>query len=194
MILSKLKDATKEQHQNLETTVNIMNSMFTLEDYKQLLCRFYSFYAAIEPKVAATGLNRDDFNFDERRKTTLIEKDLKALGILDNVKKEVPLWDQLPELTTAAQAFGSIYVMEGATLGGQLISRHLKEHLGITAENGGAFFNSYGANVGPMWKSFGSSITTFADCGKDDAEIIEAAKKTFDSFRDCFVNILEAKN
>ncbi len=185
MILAKLKEATREQHEALENTVDVMNRMFTLDDYKALLGKFYRFYAAIEPAVAAGAASVDGFDFEERRKTPLLERDLAALGVLDEVRA-AGLWDELPEEDSAAKAFGSMYVMEGATLGGQVITRHLKQHLGIDPETGGAFFNSYGANVGPMWKAFGTAATAFAEEANADEEIVRSAKDTFDSFRKCF--------
>ena len=186
MILAKLKEATKEQHNNLENTVDVMNQMFSHENYKTLLTKFYRFYAAVEPKVAENDLEKAGFDFSARRKVPLLEKDLKALGIFENVQKEVSLWADLPALDSLGAAFGSLYVMEGATLGGQVIMRHLKQHLDITPENGGAFFNSYGAQVGPMWKEFCAITTEFAEKNQDDETIINAARETFDSFTECF--------
>src|ERR1700755_2879115 len=137
MILAKLKEATKEQHDNLETTVNVMDQMFSAEDYKKLLCKFYRFYAAMEPKVFRLDWSKVSLNIDERRKLPKLERDLKALEIWDEAQS-LPEWDGLPELEDLPEGFGSLYVMEGATLGGQVINRHLKEHLGISPENGGA--------------------------------------------------------
>lgn len=191
MILAKLKEATKEQHDDLENTVNVMDRLFSLDDYKTLLTKFYRFYAAIEPKVALNGLQDAEFDFDKRRKTPLLEKDLHALGVLSDVKEKTRLWENLPSLDTQAKAFGSLYVMEGATLGGQVITRHLKLELGLTPENGGAFFNSYGSNVGPMWKSFGAALTAFARSCETDEEIVDAARQTFDSFRNCFLQPIQ---
>lgn len=192
--MAKLKEATREQHDDLENTVNVMDRLFSLEDYQMLLTKFYRFYAAIEPRVAANDLQKAEFDFDARRKTPLIERDLNALGVLDDVRGKVALWEELPRLDTTAKAFGSLYVMEGATLGGQVITRHLREHLDLTPERGGAFFNSYGPNVGPMWKSFGATLTAFAGSGGSDDEIIESARNTFDSFRNCFLQPIQNGN
>jgi heme oxygenase len=57
-------------------------------------------------------------------------------------------------------AVGCLYVLEGATLGGQFISRHLAT-LGIGPANGGLFFHGYGAKTGEMWKSFQTNATGF---------------------------------
>jgi heme oxygenase len=161
-----------------------MNRTFTLDDYKGLLAKFHCFYSAIEPTLPVEDLKANGFDVEPRRKTPLLERDLSTLGINSNGSK----WDRIPNLDTTAKAFGSIYVMEGATLGGQVITRQLKEHLGLTPESGGAFFYSYGPNVGPMWKEFGSIITAFAEKENDDDAIVDSAKATFDSFRLCFAD------
>lgn len=192
MILVKLKEATREQHDALENVVDVMNRMFTQEDYKELLSKFYRFYSAIEPTLPADELREHGFDVEERRKLPLLERDLDTLGILEEARESNDVPADVPKLDTAAKAFGSIYVMEGATLGGQVITRHLAQHLGLTPEAGGAFFNSYGKEVGPMWKKFGAIITAFAENCDSDDEIVEAAKQTFDSFRGVFTQNGEA--
>ena len=186
MILAKLKEATGEQHKDLENTVNVMDQMFSPEDYKKLLCKFYRFYSAIEPEIDRLDLAAAGYEFNERRKLPKLEADLKSLNVFEEAKA-LPRWEGLPALENNAQAFGSLYVMEGATLGGQIINRHLKEHLGISPENGGAFFNGYGERTGPMWKEFVRITTAFAGDGTSDDVIVKNARDTFDSFRDCFL-------
>lgn len=192
MIMAKLKEATREQHENLENVVNVMDNMFDRKEYEKLLTKFYRFYSSIEPKVGANDLKAEGFNFDARAKTPSLERDLKNLGIFDDVKHLAGSWTDLPVVDTTAKAFGACYVMEGATLGGQIIMRHLKEHLDLTPENGGSFFNSYGAQVGPMWKEFIMITTQFAEKNDDDEPIVNAAKETFDSFGRCFAEALAA--
>ena len=186
MILAKLKESTRDQHEALETVVDVLNKSFTHPDYRELLTKFYRFYSAIEPQLPVSELADAGFDIESRRKSPLLERDLEALGILDEVRK-LPAWTDIPSTANAAEAFGSIYVMEGATLGGQVITRHLKEHLGLTPEKGGAFFNSYGPMVGPMWKEFGRIVTEFSEknSGNDDT-IVANAKETFECFRRCF--------
>lgn len=191
MILVKLKEATKEQHENLENTVSIMKQMFSKGDYEVLLAKFYRFYLAVESKLGLINLSDTGIDFDGRRKTEFLENDLRNLGVFDVVRQRMHSWEDLPNLNTAAQALGCMYVLEGATLGGQIITRQLKQSLGITPVNGGSFFNSYGDRVGPMWKKFGAAITEFAEKNEDDDEIVCSAKNTFDSFRNCFTEPIE---
>lgn len=186
MILAKLKESTRAQHENLEKVVNVMESGFTRDAYGRLIAKFYQFYKAIEPKVSASGVGSTGFDLAERSKTCLLEDDLKNLGIYETVNEIAPILTDLPKVDTPAKAFGTLYVLEGATLGGQIITRHLKQHLALDAETGCSFFNSYGDQVGPMWKKFGVAITEFAEQNGDDQTIIQAARDTFDAFAKYF--------
>jgi heme oxygenase len=84
-------------------------------------------------------------------------------------------------LETTAQLFGCLYVLEGATLGGQIITRHLHASLGLTPETGAAFFAGYGARTGSRWKEFGTHLSAFAlQSGSGDA-IVASANSTFET-------------
>ena len=157
-----------------------MNKLFSLDDYKRMIKKFRSFYSAYEPTLPYPELKAAGFDYDERRKLPSLDADAKVLGLDDG-----DTFNELPDVSSLPRAFGSIYVIEGSTLGGQVISRHLKEHLGLTPENGGSFFASYGPMVGPMWTQFGLAVTAFAANGANDEEIVEAAKQTFDSINRC---------
>lgn len=78
------------------------------------------------------------------------------------------------------QVLGCLYVIEGATLGGQVITRHLLATHGITPETGGAFFAGYGAETGPHWQAFGAMITAAERFGAAD-EIVASANRTFET-------------
>lgn len=186
MILAKLKEATRDQHDALENVVDVMNRTFSIDDYRTLLSKFHRFYSAVEPKMPADDLRTEGFDIANRKKVPSLERDLEHLKGLDDARNATP-WTDVPELNSVAKAFGAAYVMEGATLGGQVITRHLHEHLGLTPEAGGAFFNSYGKEVGPMWKQFGAAVTAFSERNPEhDDAIVESARQTFDCFRRCF--------
>lgn len=190
MILEKLKEATRSQHEETESVVDVMNRAFDLNDYKTLIRNFSRFYAAYEPKLPVAELAAKGFDYETRRKLPSLQADARALGLVI----DGPEYDQLPDVSSVAKAFGSLYVIEGSTLGGQVISRHLKQHLDLTPENGGAFFNSYGPEVGPRWKEFGAAIRTFAETGEHDDEIVSAAKATFESVMNVFRSEATAKS
>lgn len=183
MILAKLKEATKIQHQQLEEKVDVFEQMLNLTDYEKLLRRFYGFYAPIEPPILQMIQKQTiGFDYKSRLKTPFLEQDLEILNGKDFQISSLKTCRHLPELKTFAQTLGCLYVLEGATLGGQIIGRHLRQHLDLSPEHGAAFFNSYGANVGQMWKAFGAMATAQAAILANDQEIVAAAQETFTKF------------
>ena len=52
------------------------------------------------------------------------------------------------------EGLGALYVIEGATLGGQVITRYIQSALKIDATNGGRFFAAYGDRTGLLWRDF----------------------------------------
>lgn len=187
MILKKLKEATKVQHERLESIVNLVDENLSMENYKQTLLRFYRFYDAIEPKLAKFELENFGYHLSKRRRLPLLKTDLQKLGATRELE-DIPKWQGLPSLDTIGEAFGSLYVIEGSSLGGQVILRHLKTRLGLDSENGASFFDIYGSETGKMWKEFGEIITRFSEDYKNDDEIIKGAVETFDGFSACFLD------
>lgn len=146
----------------------------SLDGYALLLERLYGFYAPGEAALAAHPLTADG-RAPSRRKLPLLARDLAALGRPGDPPSAEP-----PPLTSTGHAFGCRYVLEGATLGGQIISRHLRERLGLTAETGAAFFHGYGPETGRMWKAFGAHLcgrVASGDCAEED--VIAGACDTF---------------
>lgn len=188
MILKDLKESTAELHEQVESLVSVLDESGSLESYKALIARFYVLYRAIERVMPAAELRARGYDLSVRAKLPSLEKDIAALGIasperLAGISEPVSM-----DIRSLDRAFGAAYVLEGATLGGQVISRHLGAALGIEPENGGAFFNSYGKDVGPMWKEFGAAITAFAESEGDESAIIEGARETFGVFIRCFAD------
>ena len=79
------------------------------------------------------------FNYAERRKFPWLMEDLSFLH-------ETPLQlnptMNLPVINSLGRLVGALYVLEGSTLGGQLISRQLNQHLGLTLNTGARFFTA----------------------------------------------------
>ena len=84
----------------------------------------------------------------------------------------------LPEISGHAAALGAMYVIEGSTLGGQIICNMLKKQLKI--EDGLSFFSGYGEQTIPMWKRF-QAVLDLPGSQQGD-KIIEAANDTFGKF------------
>lgn len=189
-ILVQLKTRTAHQHQATEATVNLMRDDYTLDDYKKLLIKFYSFYKPFEVKMSESLMaNSVEFNHNERLNTPKLIADLKHLGMSDTDISNIQLCDNLPNLDSKDRIFGSLYVIEGSTLGGQVISRHLKGRFDIDETSGAAFFSGYGKETGKMWNGYRETVTKFAEGDADTEEIIAGANETFEKIGKCLVEM-----
>jgi heme oxygenase len=153
----------------------------TRAGYRDLLERFYGFYVPVEDRLATLwNALTPGFDYQPRRKAHLLRHDLFALGLSGQDIEALTLCVALPALDGSAQALGCAYVLEGATLGGQVIGRHLERVHGIDGHNGGAFFHSYGPHVGRMWREFGDALTAYSAHHAEEQEaIVAAAGDTF---------------
>ena len=188
-ILARLKARTAHQHQQTEDEVDLLSDDFSIDDYLALLIKFYSFYRGFENRLAkARQGNPVDFDYSERLNTPKLEADLRSLGMTENEIEEINPCDNLPRLDSKERIFGALYVVEGSTLGGQIIARHLKQKFGLDETNGIAFFSGYGKETGKMWKQFGAAVTEFAETSSEQEEIIAAANETFEKIGQCLAD------
>ncbi len=189
MILKRLKDETRFSHQATEQHLDLFSRMLTKSEYARLLGRFWGFYAPIETKIGqVVGLEQLPLNLSARQKKPLLWLDLTSLAWDEKTIQAQPLCDDLPVLDSIPQALGCLYVLEGSTLGGQIISRHLQERIGITPDHGGRFFASYGQDVRSMWKGFGETVTSYSTSPQIEDTIVDSAIETFASFGRWFQN------
>ena len=189
-ILTQLKSRTAHQHQATEATVNLMRPNYSIDDYRNLLVRFYSFYQPFEAKMSESlAKNLLEFNHNERLNTPKLVADLTNLGMSADEISNIQPFDDLPKLDSKERIFGSLYVIEGSTLGGQVISRHLKQAFEIDVSNGAAFFSGYGAETGKMWNGYRNAVTEFSEGDADREEIIAGANETFEKIGKCLVKM-----
>lgn len=177
MLATQLKEKTAEVHSRLEGRLDMFNRMQTLEDYKKLLVKFYQFYRPVEkllhPHLQILAL-------PGREKLHLLTRDLLQLGFTQKELDALPDSHELPELKTLSQAVGTLYVLEGSTLGGQVIARHLSSKLQIIPENGGLFFSGYQNKTMEMWLSFKDFLNHYETSHiHETPNVLESATNTF---------------
>jgi heme oxygenase len=86
---------------------------------------------------------------------------------------------EFPRLTGLSAAVGCAYVLEGATLGGLLIARTIRERLGWES----AFYAGYGARTAARWREFGLAVRAVAAAAAlDETALVGAANATFDAY------------
>jgi len=177
MLFQRLREETRDLHEQIEQQLPVLQSDFTLERYYALLRRYLAFYTPVEDELTRLRSLGLSMFTEDRRKCPLLLRDLNQVSQPDYLPCSA-----VPRLQSVSRGIGCMYVLEGSTLGGQIISRHLRQKLGITPDNGGAFFASYGADLGRRWSEFRDSVIADARAETDTDEIIDAARDTFRCF------------
>jgi heme oxygenase (biliverdin-IX-beta and delta-forming) len=190
MIMLRLRTQTAGWHARAERAVNFHARLASIPTYRRFLQRLYGFYLPLEAVIHGQSKLGSILDLDARRKTHLLEADLLALGTTAENLAAIDRCTRLPLLADSAAAAGSLYVLEGASLGGQIIARHLAAHLGITPKNGGSFFQCYGPHLKAMWSEFGAAVERTCDTATKQDGAIQAAIGTFE----CFTHWFEMKS
>lgn len=178
-VLDLLRTGTADIHQLIERRVPVFREDFNLEDYARLVESFFGFWAPVEEKLSKVPTLRDrDLALQSRFKCSLLRDDLLILG---RDPATVPQCEKLPRLDTFLQGLGCLYVLEGSTLGSQIISRRLAEKLQLGERSGASFFNAYGGLVGSRWMEFKRFVSASVTPEHAD-NVVEAARQTFMCF------------
>lgn len=183
MLSNRLKIETRHNHHELEKKlVGSIKLIRNKEDYTRILNLFYSFFGGLEALIDTHIDISVLADYPNRRKTAALAEDIKQLG---SILPSLASGDALPPIQNHPQALGALYVIEGSTLGGKIISKMVGQQLGITNDAGLSFFKGYGEQTDEMWQSFKQTIDSPAESG-DHNIIIQSANDTFVQFSNWF--------
>lgn len=145
----RLRNATSAAHRRLEADLGLATPTVSRAHVVRLLERFHGFHAAWEPSLE--GKVPDAIRLP-RLKLPLLRDDLAGFGFDSDRLHSLPQCEEAPALCSSpAQAAGTLYVLEGATLGGRMIGRALQDASWL----GGRtlrYWNPYGADTGRRWQ------------------------------------------
>lgn len=178
-ILESIRSETQKWHERAESLIPILSDGFSHDAYCRLLERFFGFYFGFESAVVRVEAVREILpDWRERLHVPRLEEDLRWLGYSDTRLRALPLCRDLPKVDSSAAAMGGLYVSEGSTLGGQIISRHLAKSLRVFSGAGATFFCGHGEKTGTMWRKYTSALCAVAT-PENKREIVEASVDTF---------------
>jgi heme oxygenase len=182
MLREKLRNETCAYHERIEQKLALTEKVRTKSEYVSLLERFYRFYLPVERRLThfAGDFRKHSFDLSPRLKSSWIAEDLAKLSNGSERHAAASLCSRIPALQEYASALGCLYVLEGSTLGGQIIARHFNQTLSITRECGGRFFHGYGSDTRIMWNSFVAFLNASALVVDADI-VVQAASDTFKS-------------
>lgn len=184
MLLKALRERTRPEHDSLERNPfsrALVSETISRARYIEMLRRFHGVFAPLERRFAVgPGPRALPACFVGRGRAVFLESDLRSLGVSDSEIARLPQAPHLPACAALEEALGCAYVLEGSTLGGQVISSHVSKALGLGAENGARFFAGYGRETWPKWKLFTEELETFgARRPESHDKVVQAAATTF---------------
>jgi heme oxygenase len=174
-LFDMLKAETKEAHRQTEKAMMTrMRGIKNLEDYQKFLKLLYEFYKPLEEQIEKHVDSSHIPDLKLRRKASLLVSDISA-----PVTEEI---DSPIAITSLSKAIGSLYVLEGSTMGGVIIAQMLQKSL-KQDQIPVSFFRAYGDKPADMWMKFKEHVRLL---GKqlDTSEVLEGAVETFNTFEE----------
>lgn len=176
-VLARLRAETAADHARVEDGLDLMDAGLDRQRLAAAMSALHGFWrsaedglegwAGREPAAAAA------LDWPRRRRAHLYAADVRALG-----GEPSPGTPPLPAVRNTAEAIGRLYVLEGATLGGTLIDRHLTALPGLAGVRLRAF-TPYGTDTGAMWHAFRTAARAHVAAGGDEERLVGAARTTF---------------
>jgi heme oxygenase len=176
-VLHRLRTATAEDHARVEARLDLMHPDLDRARLRRAMAALHGFWAAAEEGLADWAERHPDdagrIDWPRRRRAHLYAADLHALGTEPDSGRPA-----LPQVRDTDEALGRLYVLEGATLGGTFIDRHLASIPTLTGVRLRAF-SPYGERTGAMWHAYRRAARAHTAGVGDADRVVRAACDTF---------------
>lgn len=185
----QLRTRTARLHEQTEVLLGLPGKIQTLENYRGWLCRFLGLYEPLEHSLASfSEWHNHGLALSSPSQSDCLAADLVVLGIDPaGVSRAAPTL--LPHLPTFAHALGALYVLEGSTLGGQVILRDIEARIGPQITGATRFFGGRGPAVGQTWQTFKTALDAFGrDCPPLQGDVASGAESVFRAIAAWFVS------
>lgn len=177
LLTDRLKAQTADQHSRIESKLSIFSRIQSREDYARLLEHLWGYYSPKEASLKSLDWEKAAIDFSQRIKSPWLASDLKNLS---RPTGALPVMQQVQPPKNLCEAMGALYVLEGATLGGQFIVRHLR------AQNWSGeairFYTGYDEHTGEMWTQFRKAANVHCTQEEQMEDAVNGAMATFDEF------------
>lgn len=174
----QLKSATHPIHEALHVHPlmrRLMEPECTLTDYRAVLEVFQRFYLEAEARFNSFAPKFDG----EAPVLAWLREDFCAIGGGDDFAKAHSRGEK--KKADFSSYLGYLYVKQGSTMGGQVISRRLGDSLGLSPKRGLRFFSGFGENTRQNWLYFLRYLEEQESAINTDAAVASA--------RDCFLTL-----
>ncbi|KQQ57063.1 heme oxygenase [Pseudomonas sp. Leaf127] len=186
-MLDALRAQTGHLHTRLEKRMPFFSPGMNHALYVRLIQAYYGFYQPLEAALMDCMCAPSGLDLALRLKAPTLQRDLQALGHDVHSFAQWPVCQDLPLIDSPGACLGVLYVLEGATLGGQVLRRQMHATLGLDEHTGAAFMNVYGVETGRRWKAF----LALLDEQPADPALHQAAAQAACATFNCFEQWLE---
>jgi heme oxygenase len=167
-----LKDATATDHAKLDGRLAAFD-LHELTGYRRFLEANAAALLPLEGALVAAGVRDILPDWDRHRRSRAILSDLAAVG-------GTPQLLDPPVLSGPLAVLGTLYVLEGSRLGAAYLLRHVRRASDPLIRNATAYL-AHGAGQ-HLWQDFLAVLESHADELRDEADLIEPARRALDLF------------
>jgi len=187
-VQARLREASHSCHARINQhplLAGLMGRDYPLTSYQTVLLAYYNLYEMLELKIQDYVIKYSiPFDYSTRQKLFWLYDDLRFFDLYSNLEVNVASPGDAPRIESIGELIGMLYPLEGATLGGQLISKQLFKNHNLTRSEGARFFNGYADDTMAYWNEF----CLFANSINDDETQCKLAENaailTFNRFEE----------
>lgn len=180
-VLDALRDATRDMHSRLDGELAIASEPPDGPLYLRHVAAMLGWIAPLEEALRG-AVWPPGLEIERRlRKMDWLVTDLVVGGVSGEAIRALPRCGHVPPVDDPARCFGALYVMEGSTLGGQILYRRLAPHLPGWPL---ATLTGYGRGTGRMWRIFVATLEQVGTAPGFAEASARAAAETFDALLD----------
>jgi heme oxygenase len=180
-VRTRMRTATAALHLDIEHELNLLDPQLSIRRYQRILEILHGFYLPLENALHAFADERPLHGVALRNRTALLRRDLLSLGMTAMEVARLPRCKDLPDVRNLENWAGTVYVLEGADLGGRVIAPVICERFKLDKEKGVAFFSGEERDANVRWKSFLGWLEALAVSGGRADAMIASACSTFRS-------------
>jgi heme oxygenase len=190
-LMERLKDSTRAIHDSAESSQfqgHLTNGALPQNVYADYLAQLYLVHSYLEQEInkhSASGACFAGVLTSDQLQVPFLKEDLQNFGRstdeitpLNATKKLLDLMTALSKSQPVA-LLGMHYVLLGSKHGGKFVARNCQEAYKLPDGRGAKYFDPYGPNFMPIWKSFKESMNNLNLNESDSAQTCDAAAKMF---------------
>ncbi len=181
ILRNRLKVLTKPFHDSLEATplaISLASGNITKDKYISFLKDLYYLHKEVESKMCLMP-EWSSYKLDPHQHTRadLLLADLAAFGVhVEDITSNITLIDEY----SFAKIIGMLYVLEGSTMGGRVLSQRLLHVRGNDDLPVTRYYNAYADETMQRWGEYCSFLSEYEiKHPEDSSEIILGACSMF---------------